>query len=102
MTKDSVTMRSVAHDIKGLLTRANLAVELLGRHDDETVRLKADRIMRAVDQIALICQRDLAPPINCSRAELHECREVVKLMEKVVSNARSGHEPQPRPVPYFD
>ncbi|WP_299153800.1 HAMP domain-containing sensor histidine kinase [uncultured Tateyamaria sp.] len=59
MEHPTLTLRSAAHDIRGYLASASLAAEGLGEHVDEKVALHAERISKAIDQIAYICDTDL-------------------------------------------
>lgn len=82
----------VAHDLKGLATRARLAVDLLERHEDEPVRRQAERITRALEKMMQICLAEFGAPKEQAAPKRHDAHELTNLLHEVfaIARAKSG------------
>ncbi|WP_299285044.1 hypothetical protein [uncultured Tateyamaria sp.] len=90
MSFDHLKMRGIAHDIKGLMTRAGLAAELLGQHKDEHVQRQADRITRAIQRVNAICRSELQPSTDPALPRLHNCDDTRQLLDNIVDFTRDS------------
>jgi len=82
----------VAHDIKGLVTRARLAVDLLGRHEDEPVRRQAERIARALEKMLQICLEEFSVPQDNALPERIDAQDLTNLLHEVFAIVRAKSE----------
>lgn len=100
MAFDNLKLRGVAHDIKGLMTRAGLAAELLAQHKDEHVQRQADRIARAVERVNSICQSELQPVADPSLPLMHNCDQTRDMLKSIVALAQDKHKNSGVPIAF--
>lgn len=83
-----------AHDVKGFLLRAGLALEVLERDNSEHIRRQACRISRALDQLSELCLREFDPSNHLlPPSDLLDAFQIKELLRDVVSLARTNASP---------
>ncbi|WP_299147219.1 hypothetical protein [uncultured Tateyamaria sp.] len=100
MPFDNLKMRGVAHDIKGLMTRAGLAAELLEQHKDEHVQRQADRITRAIQRMNAICRSELQPSVDAALPQLHNCDDTRQLLGNIADFTRDHQKKSGVPIEF--
>lgn len=101
MYDDHLTARGIAHDINGLMARAMLATEQLRHHQDERVVAHAGRICTAIDRVAEICRRELAPQ-PCRGATLYlSAPRVERIVQEVANVVAAESVLGQQPIEFF-
>lgn len=78
-----------AHDVKGLLVRAGLALEMLEKNECEKVRKHVLRVSRAFEQLSEICLREFDEDREWSFSlKSFDAQDVKRLLREVIGVAR--------------
>lgn len=81
--------KGTAHDVKGLLVRAGLALEMLEKNECEKVRKHVFRVSRAFEQLAELCLREFDKGREWSfRLDYFDAQDVKRSLREVVDVAR--------------
>ena len=63
MKLDDIANRTIAHDIRGMLSSVLIAAEQLSNHPDPAVVRQASRIGKAVDLVVELCTQEMLSPV---------------------------------------
>ncbi|MEO0567011.1 MAG: HAMP domain-containing sensor histidine kinase [Pseudomonadota bacterium] len=81
--------KSAAHDAKGLLVRASLALEILEKNKSGDVRKQVVRVSRAIEQLAELCLREFSAEREWTRQlQRFDAQDVKVLLRQAVGVAR--------------
>ena len=91
MLDENLRLGGVAHDFKGLLTRAWMAIDQLEMHSDAPVRRQAQRANSALEQIQALCLREFDAAKGSDGEQFFNAQDLKAFLRKTFSLATPKH-----------